>query len=121
MPIADAKDFLQKYASAIESRAVAGWQWDADDDVFGKTVSWECGTPDLISATATVDLSATQLQLTITERDISGEGDPRDVDSEVVFNGLVAFEDRMVTLGGVTLPYSDASIRQVITEFNERV
>lgn len=109
--------FLHAYGPQFSHPVVAGWVWEADDDIFGKSVSWSLGRSDLIDAQATVDLSAGQLQLTITERPL---GDADSGESNVVFNALVSFDDRTITFDGADLPYEDAVLHNLIAAFNEQ-
>lgn len=111
-----AGSFLQAYGSRFSHPAILGWNWEADDDIFGKTASWSLGRMADIEAQATVDLSAGQVQLTITERSLASAAP----DADVVFSALVSFDDRAITVDGVSFPYVESSISYVIGEFNER-
>lgn len=120
MPVADAKGFLSQYASLFVHEGVPTLEWNDDDNDFGRTVSWNVGLSSSIETIATVELAQTQAQLTITERDLSGDGDPREVETRVIFDALLSFDEQTVSLDGVILPYNDESIRHVIAAFNER-
>lgn len=120
----DAKDFLRRYAAAFENETVRGWEWIGDDDDFGKSLSWDVRPYDpkegqTVQVNASIDLQLTQLTLAISERDMT-EGGSADVDTSVVFEMLVQFEDRTLTVNGVEQEYSDSAIRAAILEFNER-
>ncbi len=120
----DAKDFLERFAPEFENVAVQGWKWDKEDDDFGKSLSWDIRPYDpesgqSIQANASVDLQLTQLMLSISEREM--ENSPLDnTDTRIVFDALVQFEDRTLTVSGTEREYSESEIRAVIREFNER-
>lgn len=120
----DAKGFLGQYAAAFENEAVRGWQWVGDDDDFGKSLSWDVRPYDpavgqTVEVNASVDLQLTQLTLAISERDMT-DGNSAATETSVVFEVLVQFEDRTLSVNGVEQEYSDSAIRAAILEFNER-
>ena len=118
MLIANALDFIAACCSQIRNDTVQAWVWGEDDETFGKSVSWPIGA-DNVEAIASVDLQSTQLTLSISERDISGQSDGGTTeDAEVTFVALVQFEDQTVTLNGDTLPYTRQAIQDVIMQFN---
>lgn len=116
----DAVRFLAHFGPSFDNETVRSWVWTDEDGDFGKRESWDVATSASLQTIASVDLGLTQLQLSITERDASGEADERVNDAVLVFDALVSFEDRTVTLNGDSLGYTEASIREVISAFNER-
>lgn len=122
MSVTNAVDFLSDYLLMFTSEAVRSWVWGPEDGEFGKSVSWPVVAAESgVDCVATVDLGLTQLQLSISERDTSRESEDPTVDTAVVFEALVSFEDRTVTLDGESLGYTDGAIREVIGQFNQRV
>jgi hypothetical protein len=115
MSILDAESFLIEYASRFASVEVQAWQWEPDDDLFGKRTAWSVGDGAATQATASVELMAGQLQLHVSEREL--HSDEQSV--QTVYEALISFDDRTVTMDGGTLPYDAASIEAVIDRFNE--
>lgn len=121
----DAVDFLRRFGPEFENETVRGWQWGQDDSDFGKTVSWDVQSfaPEagqVVEASASVDLQLTQLTLSISERDMT-EWRLANTDTTLIFEALVQFEDRTLTVNGVEREYTEAEVRSTIREFNERV
>lgn len=121
MSVASAVEFLAEFAAEFDHEDVRSWQWEGEDDLFGKRVSWPLGRDELIDAIATVELMENQLQLTITEREIATSSESASEPSgEVVFSALIQFEDGTVAIDGEFFPYAPASISEAIRAFNER-
>ncbi|WP_199031647.1 hypothetical protein [Ralstonia sp. ASV6] len=118
MNVTSAGEFLTEFAPSFANEEVRGWAWDSADDEFGKRASWHVGEDLGLEVVATVDLGATQLQLTVTERDIatSTEGE----DARVTFDVLIDFEEGLLTVGGESLAYTAAAIGEAIAQFNMR-
>ncbi|WP_454727974.1 MULTISPECIES: hypothetical protein [Cupriavidus] len=115
MSVTDAQAFLSQFAGRFVAAEVQVWEWDKDAEVWGKRAAWTLGDGVVTQATASVELMAGQLQLHVSERDLSGD----EQDAQTVFEALISFDDRTVTVDGVTLPYTDGSIEAVIDRFNE--
>lgn len=120
----DAKDFLERFALEFGNDAVQGWVWGGEDDDFGKAISWDVRPykPEegqVVQANASIDLQLNQLTLAVSERDMK-EGALANTDTRMVFEALVQFEDRTLTVDGADREYSESEIRTVIREFNER-
>lgn len=113
--MSDAIAFLTQFGALFESTEVQQWTWGEGDDLHGKRVSWPVGDGEVVEAVASVELMATQLQLTVTERDLSNP----EMGSDVSFDALVNFDEKIVTLNGEPMPYEAASVQQVIERFNE--
>ena len=99
----------------------SGWEfaWGGQDDSdFGKRAQWPVGEATVMEAIATVDLGETQLQLTITERDLatSSEGG----DAQISFDALISFEEQTLTVDGDALAYTREAITETIDQFNMR-
>lgn len=116
MQIQGAAHFLYEYGSRFAHDSVRAWVWEPDDNDFGKLAEWAVNQNSVVEATATVDLQAGQLQLTITERDLTDGG----ASTSPIFTALISFDDRTVTVDGVPMEFSDNAIRNVIDQFNER-
>ena len=118
MNVTDAAEFLSEFRQSFANEEVRGWAWDSDDDEYGKRVSWHVGDDPALETIASVDLGSTQLQLTITERDVatSTEGE----DARTAFDVLIDFEEGLLTVGGESLLYSAEAIREAIAQFNLR-
>jgi hypothetical protein len=121
MNVTSAVDFLSNYLLLFTNEEVRSWVWESEDGDFGKCASWPVVADSGMECVATVDLGLTQLQLSISERDTSRESEDPSVDSAVVFDALISFEDRTVTLNGESLGYTEDAIREVINQFNQRV
>jgi hypothetical protein len=121
MNVTSAIDFLSDYLLLFKNEVVRSWVWESEDSDFGKCVSWPVMDGSGMECVATVDLGLTQLQLSISERDTSRESEDPSVDTVVVFDALISFEDRTVTLNGEPLGYTEDAIREVINQFNQRV
>jgi len=122
MNVTNAVDFLSNYLLMFTSEEVRSWVWEPENGEFGKSASWPVvAAGSGVDCVATVDLGLTQLQLSISERDTSRDSEDPTVDTAVVFEALVSFEDRTVTLNGESLGYTEGAIREVITQFNQRV
>lgn len=120
MQITSASEFLGRFATLFENPQAAQWKWEADDEIFGKQISWKLGVSDAVDADACIDLTGSQLQLTITERAAAAAEAGMGGDTAIVFDALISFDDETVTLNGRTLPYEEGAIRDVIAAFNER-
>jgi len=118
MDVTGAGEFLAEFRHSFANEEVRGWAWDSEDDEFGKRASWHVGDDPALETIASVDLSATQLQLTITERDVatSTEGE----DARVVFDALIDFEEAQITFNGEPLVYTPEAINEAIAQFNQR-
>lgn len=114
MPATDAQSFLIDHASRFAAPDVQAWVWEEDDAIFGKRSAWQIDGEGA-TVTASVELMAGQLQLHVGERDLDSD----DQSLQTVFDALVSFDDRTITMNGDALPYGDASIEQVIDRFNE--
>lgn len=115
MPAINARTFLTQYASLFDAAEVAGWHWEDEDDEFGKRTSWPVGAEPTLQTTAAVDLMLNQLQLHVSERDL----DTDEQQTQTVFEALISFDDRTITINGEALPFDDTSITTVIARFNE--
>lgn len=120
MSFFSADEFLPVFGPSIRNESVQSWVWAPEDDQIGKQYSWDIGG-DGVEAIATVDLQQSQLLLSISERNISDEGDPRQNDAVVTFLALIQFEDQSVSLDGQALPYTEQAMRDVIRQFNDRI
>jgi hypothetical protein len=118
MNVTDASQFLTEFGARFENDEVRGWSWGADDADFGKRTQWSVGEPTLVEAIASVDLGETQLQLTLTERDVatSTEGS----DPVTTFDVLISFEESTLTVDGVPLAFTPEAILETIEQFNAR-
>ncbi|CAG9184172.1 hypothetical protein [Cupriavidus pampae] len=114
MPATDAQSFLIGHASRFVATDVQAWVWEDDDAIFGKRSAWQIDGEGT-AVTASVELMAGQLQLHVGERDLHSD----DQSLQTVFEALVSFDDRTVTMNGDALPFDDASIELVIDRFNE--
>jgi hypothetical protein len=118
-----AEKFLLEYAALFLQPVVSAWKWDsAADDDFGKSHSWPV-LQEGHEINAAVDLQWTQLQLSISDRDVSPPESPEQVmtcDTHVVFDALVQFEDGRIVWDGAELPLTAENIAQVIAAFNAR-
>lgn len=113
----DAPSFLQKFAVNFSQPEVQKWTWGAEENDFGKSVSWDIpageGQPKL---NATIDLQLTQLALVISEHDDVA----KHADATIVFNALIQFEDGIAVVDGLDRAYSEQTITDVIAEFHQR-
>ncbi len=118
MNVTDAAHFLEQFRALFRNEEVRGWTWDSEDSDFGKRTQWPVGEATIVEAVATVDLGETQLELTITERDLmtSSEGG----DAQVTFRVLLSFEEQTLTVDGDGLAYTYEAIAETIEQFNER-
>jgi hypothetical protein len=96
MNVTSAIDFLSDYLLLFKNEVVRSWVWESEDSDFGKCVSWPVMDGSGMECVATVD-------------------------TVVVFDALISFEDRTVTLNGEPLGYTEDAIREVINQFNQRV
>lgn len=118
MNVTCASEFLAGFAQYFSSDEVRAWPWTEEDEQFGKRASWPVGDSVTMEATASVELTEAQLQLTITERDIatSTEGE----DARVAFDALLVFEESTLTVDGEPLEYTPVAIVETIRQFNLR-
>lgn len=122
----DANDFLMGFGGEFENEVARNWRWSGqDDDDFGKMESWTVRPYDpdngqTVEVVASIDLQLTQLQLSISERDMTN-GLLSAADTTVVFDALIQFEDQTLTVGGEEREYSESEIRLAIQEFNDKV
>ncbi|CAE6794498.1 hypothetical protein R70006_05006 [Paraburkholderia domus] len=118
MNVTDAAQFLAEFGSRFANDDVRGWAWGGEDSDFGKRVQWPVGEATVMEAIASVDLGETQLQLTITERDLatSSEGG----DAQISFDALISFDEQTLTVDGEALAYTREAIIETIDQFNMR-
>jgi len=122
MILSSASDFLTLFRSDFSHpamapyAAVATWNWrsELDDDDTGLILDWVVGD----AAIASIELMPSQLQLTIVDRDDSS-GDSRNHQTVVPMSVLLSFSEKLLTVNGTELEFSEDSIRKVIREFND--
>lgn len=122
MACTGASYFLRDFASDLRAEEVREWKnrpWDSEDEVFGRSLSWDW-TIGGVDSSASVDLQETQLQLVVSERAEFACTDGRpgvEGESDVIFSALIQFEEQRIAVNGDVLLFSDASIRQVLDLF----
>lgn len=121
MAITNAEQFLAAWGARIKNDAVRAWVWSPEDKDFGKIEEWSLAVPDGAQAMATVELMDNQVQFTITERPMVGDGEAHTNDTQVAFAAIISFEDQTIAIDDTEMDYSPESIANVVNRFNERV
>lgn len=123
MPV-DVSVFVNDFGARFETLpAGVALAWSTDDADFGKLISWDVRAfaPELgqtAQVNASVDLQLTQATLSVSVRDME-EGALANTDTELVFVGLVQFEDKTISVNGEPREFTEASLADMIREFNE--
>lgn len=119
MNVTSARDFLNSYGALFSHPAVREMGWTPSDDDFGRVVEWALDRGDLMDCIATFDLQANCCTMTVTERDLSEEAAQTGAGSSVAATTFVSFDDQSLQIDGEDQEFSDATVRQAISKFNE--